>query len=162
VPTPRRSSVFEFCRTTERVTMSKQRFRQRLNIKRRRQTSPPLRLEAMESRLLLAQIFVNSTGDSSSPPDGTITLREAILIADGTFPISTLGPGSRALIFGGHASPAPDSIEFNISAGGTIQTISPTSPLPAITEPTTIDGFLESGSAENPISNVNIDTQALT
>ena len=75
---------------------------------------------------------VNSTGDTGdATPDGTCdtcTLREAIQEANQTAD--------------------PDTIEFGISGTG-VKTIKPTSALPTITQPVTIDGYTQPGSRKN-------------
>ena len=73
--------------------------------------------EAMESRLLLATTFLVTNTDNS----GSGSLRQAILDADAA------------------AATEPATIDFQIGSGG-LQTISPRSPLPAITAPVIIDG----------------------
>ncbi|MGH4000499.1 MAG: CSLREA domain-containing protein, partial [Pseudonocardiaceae bacterium] len=73
---------------------------------------------------------VNSTNDTNGTCDATeCTLREAINAANA------------AANSGG-----PDAIEFDIPGSG-VQTISPASALPIITEPVTIDGYSQTGSA---------------
>jgi hypothetical protein len=75
-------------------------------------------------RFVVASTFtVSNTNDS-----GGGSLRQAILDANN------------------HAG--ADTIEFNISAAG-VQTIAPTSALPTITDPVTIDGFTQTGSSAN-------------
>lgn len=82
-------------------------------------------LECLESRQLMAAFLVTSTGDS-----GPGTLRQAILDSN--------------------AAPGANSIGFNIAASG-LQTISPTTALPAITVPVTIDGTTEPGFSGSPV-----------
>jgi parallel beta-helix repeat protein len=72
----------------------------------------------------IAALYANKGGD------GVISLREAIQAANAT----TNGIGGA------------DRIEFNISGIG-VQTISPTSALPIITQSVTIDGFTQSGAS---------------
>jgi hypothetical protein len=58
-----------------------------------------------------------------------------------------VGPGSfAAAIAQGNQTPGPDRIEFNIPSPTTIQL---TLPLPVITDPVTIDGYTQPGSAVN-------------
>jgi hypothetical protein len=60
-----------------------------------------------------------------------------------------LGRGLAAqAILDANANAGPDAIEFAIGASG-LQTISPASPLPAITEPVTIDGYTQAGAQPN-------------
>ena len=80
--------------------------------------------EALEERLMLSTIFVNNTNDA-----GTGSLRAAILMAN------DLAAGI-------------DKISFAIPGTG-VQTITPLSPLPAITNPVTIDGYSQPGATAN-------------
>lgn len=68
-----------------------------------------------------------------------------------TFTVTTTadsGPGSlRQAILDANASPGADTITFAIGAMGSQQTIQPTSALPTITEPVTIDGWSQGGSS---------------
>ena len=59
------------------------------------------------------------------------------------------GPGSlRAAITYANANPGLDAITFDIAGSG-VQTISPLSPLPTITDPVLIDGYTQPGSSAN-------------
>ncbi len=78
-------------------------------------------MEVLEDRMLLSTFVVNNTNDS-----GAGSLRQAILDAN--------------------ANPGVDTIDFSISGSG-VQTITPTSQLPTITDPVTIDGTSQSGYA---------------
>jgi parallel beta-helix repeat protein len=61
------------------------------------------------------------------------------------------GPGSlRAAILSANSNAGLDTISFNIPAAG-VHTISPTSPLPKITDPVTIDGTTQPGFAGTPL-----------
>jgi hypothetical protein len=65
------------------------------------------------------------------------------------------GAGSlRQAILDANAAMGPDNIVFAIPSGG-VQTISPTSPLPVVTDPVTIDGYTQPGASPNtlPIGN---------
>jgi hypothetical protein len=86
-----------------------------------------LLLEPLEAReLLSATIFtVNTTADS-----GAGSLRQAILDAN--------------------ANPGADIIQFNIGGAG-VHTISPTSQLPAITDPVVINGYSQPGASANTL-----------
>jgi titin len=88
-----------------------------------RQSRP--RLEILEDRLALATFLVSSAADS-----GPGTLRQAILDAN--------------------AAAGADQITFSIGGGG-VQTIAPTSALPAITGAVIIDGTTQPGFAGSPI-----------
>jgi CSLREA domain-containing protein len=48
-------------------------------------------LEPLEGRLLLATLVVNTANDENAP-DGTLSLREAIEVSNGTLAISALSP----------------------------------------------------------------------
>lgn len=62
------------------------------------------------------------------------------------------GPGSlRQAILDANAAPGADLIDFNIPGGG-VHTISPTSALPAITGPVTIDGYSQPGASPNSLA----------
>ncbi|HEX7448030.1 MAG TPA: hypothetical protein VF306_10815, partial [Pirellulales bacterium] len=58
---------------------------------RRKKRRRPARffVEGLEQRALLSTVTVNSTADTNSRDD-SITLREAILLVDGTLPYSQL------------------------------------------------------------------------
>src|SRR5262249_5465816 len=59
------------------------------------------------------------------------------------------GAGSlRQAILSANSNPGLDTIEFNLPAGA-VQTISPGSALPAITDPLIIDGYSQIGSSQN-------------
>jgi CSLREA domain-containing protein len=94
---------------------------------------PPTRSVAAASRALAPTVYtVNLAAD---PGDGvcdaiSCTLRDAILAANG--------------------NAGADTIIFSIGAGGT-QTITPATPLPAITEAVTIDGTTQPGHGATPI-----------
>jgi hypothetical protein len=81
--------------------------------------------------------------DGSTPP-GPGTLLTVTNTLDA-------GPGSlRQAILDADANPGADTIAFNIGGGG-VQTISPASPLPAITGPVTIDGTTQPGYHRSPL-----------
>ena len=62
------------------------------------------------------------------------------------------GPGSLAqAILDANANPGADSIAFNIPGSG-VQTISPTQPLPTITDPVAIDGYTQPGASANSLA----------
>lgn len=128
--------------------------------KMRRRTRHSFRglLETLEPRLALSTFAVNSTGDApavnpSQGPEtasGQITLRSAIQAASA------------------HTNDAsgPDRIEFQIPGTG-VQTISPLSLLPTITDPVVIDGYTQTGASPNTLAvgdnaalRINLDGRA--
>jgi len=50
-----------------------------------------------------------------------------------------------------NSTPGTDTISFNIPAAG-VQTISPASALPTITDPVIIDGYTQSGASANTLA----------
>jgi uncharacterized repeat protein (TIGR01451 family) len=97
------------------------------------------RVEALEARRLMAVITVTGAGDAINANDGMVTLREAITASNGN---ANFGDAIGVGTFGA------DTIAFNIPGAG-VRTIAPTSPLPVITDPVTIDGYSQAGSAAN-------------
>src|SRR5258705_10650788 len=85
-------------------------------------------------------ITVTGTGDTIAV-DGIVTLREAITAANTNAPSGDAPAGN----------PGLDIIAFNISGGG-VKTISPSSALPTITEPITIDGYTQPGASANTLA----------
>ena len=75
-----------------------------------------------------------------------------------TLPVTNVndsGSGSlRQAIDTANQTPGPDTIAFNIAAGG-LETITPQSMLPAITDPVIIDGTTQPGFAGIPIIELN-------
>ncbi|MGD0205284.1 MAG: LamG-like jellyroll fold domain-containing protein [Dehalococcoidia bacterium] len=105
-----------------------------------------------------ATITVNSTGDTSSR-DGVLTLREAMLLANGGLAVGDLDSGECAQVSDSTYGPpcsttdtigagSADTIEFNIPGTGP-HTIQPASALPDITDPVTIDGYTQPGASPN-------------
>lgn len=88
-----------------------------------------------------AILTVTGTGDTIAT-DGTCTLREAITLVNSAGPASADCPNS------GGAFGTSDEIRFNIAGAG-VHTISPTSALPTITVPASIDGYSQPGAAQN-------------
>jgi hypothetical protein len=112
------------------------------------------RLELLESRLAPAVITVTSTDDGVDPiglADGTASLREAILSINNGADINAGVRDHRTGTYG-----INDTINFNISAAGTVQTIDVGSigngALPALTKPMTINGYTEPGSSQNTLA----------
>lgn len=95
---------------------------------------------------LAATLIVNSTGDSGDNNPGNGTCATAPFPV-GTEPECTL----RAAIEESNATTAPDTIHFNIGGSG-VKTISPTSVLPIVAEPVTINGYSEPGATENALA----------
>jgi len=84
---------------------------------------------------MAARITVNSTDDSDIR-NGVLTLREAILIANGTLNFATLTVAEQAQINGTVGTGTDrDTIAFNIGAIGSQQLIQPLSALPPISDP---------------------------
>jgi CSLREA domain-containing protein len=105
-------------------------------------------VEGLEARHLLAAITVTTTGDDLTPNDGTVSLREAITAINagnnlGDPNIIAQSPGT----FG-----SSDRINFAISGSG-VKTISPSSALPAIIKPVTLDGYSQLGAFANTQAN---------
>jgi hypothetical protein len=71
-----------------------------------------------------------------------------------TFTVTTTddsGPGSlRAAMFSANASPGADTIAFNLPGAG-VQTISPLTQLPTLTNAVTLDGYTQPGSQANTL-----------
>lgn len=112
-----------------------------------------LRLEQLEDRLAPAVITVTAAFDDNTPNDGSVSLREAIQAinngsAGADTDISNQNPG----VFG-----VNDTINFNISAAGTVQTINVggtgNGALPALIKPMTINGYSETGASTNTLAN---------
>ena len=112
---------------------------------RRRGRSP--RFDALEARALLATITVNTAADEDSR-DGTLSLREAIEVADGTLGFNALSTPEQAQVA---LTPGVSLIKFAIPGGPASYRIEPSSALPAITAPVTIDGTSQPGFAGKPI-----------
>ncbi len=121
----------------------------------------PLQIEVMEARQLLATIFVTTALDENNPADLTLSLREAILLTNGTLTVADLNPLVQSQVIGTPNTLTQDSIEFAIPGVG-LQTISLTSALPAITHPVNINGYGQSGAAANAASNTDVDQATLT
>src|SRR5437762_2210933 len=87
-----------------------------------------LHLEALEDRTLPSTFTVLNLADS-----GAGSLRQAVLDAN--------------------ANPGADVIAFAV--GGGVQTIAPTSALPLVTDPVTLDGWTQPGFAGTPLLELN-------
>ena len=86
-----------------------------------------------------ATITVTDAGDAIAI-DGFVTLREAITSANNNADIN-----ADVVAVGAYGT---DTINFNIPGPG-VHTIAPLTPLPTITDPGTIDGYTQPGSAAN-------------
>ena len=87
-------------------------------------------MERLEPRNLLATLVVTSAADTVNSGDGVLTFREAIQQANSLSGV--------------------DQIHFAIPGSG-VQTIRPTSELPALTDPVTIDGQTSPNFAGTPV-----------
>ncbi len=97
----------------------------------------------------------NFTLTLSADSAGAPTLAAQVIITDGFFPVTTTadsGPGSlrQAILDSNTASGGTNTIDFAIPGQG-VQTISPLSSLPAITNPVLIDGFSQPGYSGTPL-----------
>jgi hypothetical protein len=108
----------------------------------RRNESRP-RLLRLEDKLAPAVITVTGTGDAIAV-DGLVTLREAITSANDNANVN-----ADVVAMGTYGT---DTIQFNILGSG-VQTISPTSALPVIADPVTIDGYTQPRAAVNTDAN---------
>ncbi len=103
--------------------------------------------ELLEGRQLLATITVTSAGDANGADgSGTLSLHQAIEIANGTLPVSSLTASQASLVVG--ALSTPNTIDFAIPGTGPF-VIEPISGLPAITSPVVIDGYSQPGASPN-------------
>src|SRR5215469_14082315 len=97
----------------------------------------PLCLEQLEDRLAPAVITVTTAADDNTPNDGSVSLREAIQAINSGSTTDTDILNQNPGVFG-----INDTINFNISAAGTVQTINVGSTglgaLPALLKPMTI------------------------
>lgn len=95
-----------------------------------------------------APLIVNSTGDT-----GDALIADTPSVCDADLNTPGLQCTLRAAIqeansdFGG-----ADTINFAIPGGTGVRTISPASPLPAITQPLTIDGYSQPGTRQNTLA----------
>ena len=83
-------------------------------------------MEVLEDRMAPAVLTVNSLADTSvvdgSNSSGLLTLRDAILVENGTLAIGSLSSGEQARIAGPLHAPGGDTIQFDAAlAGHTIQ-----------------------------------------
>jgi uncharacterized repeat protein (TIGR01451 family) len=113
------------------------------------------RLEVLESRRLLATLTVNTTQDANAR-DAVLSLREAILVANGSLDPATLSTEEAAQVVGSvNTGPTDrDQIHFDIPAAG-VQTITLSSALPTIIDPVVIDGYTQSDASPNTLPDGN-------
>jgi parallel beta-helix repeat protein len=105
---------------------------------------------------MAATITVNSTDDSNTR-NAVLTLREAILIANGTLNLPTLTAAEQAQINGNVGTGVDrDTIAFNIGAIGSQQLIQPLSALPQISDRVIIDGLSQGGAGYNGLPLVEL------
>ena len=114
---------------------------------RRRVAATAPRLEPLEDRRVPATITVDSVSDGFDP--SVLTLRQAIEVVDGTITTSSLSSQQAAQVSGTLGS--NDTIDFDIPGTG-VQTISPTTALPAVIKAVTIDGYSQPGSSPNTLA----------
>src|SRR4028119_1050494 len=111
--------------------------------------------QGIRRKIMAARITVNSTDDSNIR-DGVLTLREAILVANGTLNVA-LTVAEQAQINGTLGTGADrDTIAFNIGAIGSQQLIQPLSPLPPISDPVIVDGWSQGGAGYNGLPLVEL------
>src|SRR4028119_863502 len=105
---------------------------------------------------MAARITVNSSDDSNIR-NGVLTLREAILVANGTLNVPALTVAEQAQINGTVGIGADrDTIAFNIGAIGSQQLIQTLSALPAISDPVILDGWSQGGAGYNGLPLVEL------
>ena len=105
---------------------------------------------------MAATITVNSTDDSNIR-NAILTLREAILIANGTLNVLDLTVAEQAQINGTVGTGADrDTIAFNIGAMGSQQLIQPLSALPPISDRAIVDGWSQGGAGYNGLPLVEL------
>lgn len=108
-------------------------------------------VEAVEARRLLATLTVNTIADDATP-DGTLSLREAIEVANGTLALNALSAQEQAQVSG--ALSVPNTIAFNIPGAG-VQSILVGTPLPAISNGLIVDGYTQPGASPNTLANAD-------
>jgi hypothetical protein len=99
-----------------------------------------------------AVVTVTSAADTNAR-DAVVTLREAIMLANGQLALGALSPQEQASVSGAPSASSFDEIRFAIGSGP--QTIAVTSPLPAVVDRLLVDGATQPGYAGTPL--VEID-----
>ena len=110
---------------------------------------------ALISATLSATVPVGQviTATATSPANNTSQFAIGVIVASPFVVTNTNNSGIGSLrqaILNANAKPGSDTIVFDIPGSG-VQTISPASPLPTITETATIDGTTQPGFAGTPI-----------
>jgi hypothetical protein len=100
-----------------------------------------------------ATIAVNTNADGNAR-DAVVTLREAILIANGSLAVGSLTPQEQAAVTGTPLLPGLDVVAFAIPGPGP-HTISLTSVLPDVVDTIKIDGTTQAGFAGNPVVEIS-------
>jgi hypothetical protein len=107
-------------------------------------------------KLLVVLMLLTGLSAGFMWPHGWASL-ETTAFASNTFIVTNTndaGPGSlRQAILNANANPGSDVITFNIGSG--LQTITPTSTLPDISDPVVIDGTTQPGFSGSPIIELN-------
>ena len=101
-------------------------------------------VEILETRAVPATLTVNTSTDATAA-DGVLTLREAIRVVDGDLAASDLSETERGQVAGTLGD--RDTIAFRIPADQE-PIIRPSSPLPALMKPVTIDGTTQPGESK--------------
>lgn len=111
----------------------------------------------LEQNLAPSLALASTDFDEDGVPDLVPRVEQSTQKMEGvarTFTVTNTndsGPGSlRQAILDSNGAPSQQTIAFNIGGGG-LQTTTPTSPLPAITDPVIIDGTTQPGFAGSPI-----------
>src|SRR5262249_52267866 len=95
-----------------------------------------------------------STGQATGVTGGVLNIENVLGATVSITATSTAdsGPGSlRQAILAANVHPGHDTIRFAIPGSG-VDTISPTPPLPDITDPVTIDGYSRRGASPNTLT----------
>ena len=95
-------------------------------------------LSCSSSLASAATLTVNSTADTTTPGDGSCTLREAIINTNN-------GGDTSGNDCAAGTAPGADQINFSIAGGGNRATITMTDSLPVVIDPLTIDGNSQCG-----------------
>ena len=136
----------------------------RPRITRATQTTPGARRNTRRARVrasrlgptILLALFM--LGACVALPDAAWRYASAPVAQAASFTVTNTndsGAGSlRQAILDANATPAADTITFNIPGAG-VHTISPLTKLPPITQPVTIDGYTQPGASPNTLAEGN-------